>query len=151
MFVDDKLVDSLFISKDLKGVVTTKVLVSGSGVGATRDEAIENAKANMKRLQTILITGSLPFKLKIEKLDSISSVVGERLLKNILFTALIAFLAVSLFVFLRYRNIKIALPMIFTVLSEIIIILIFHNKRVSESLKNNEYAFNIFLDNFSDN
>ncbi|OYT41620.1 preprotein translocase subunit SecD [Candidatus Pacearchaeota archaeon ex4484_26] len=123
LFVDDKLVDSLFISKDLKGVVTTKVLVSGSGVGATRDEAIENAKANMKRLQTILITGSLPFKLKIEKLDSISSVVGERLLKNILFTALIAFLAVSLFVFLRYRNIKIALPMIFTVLSEIIIIL----------------------------
>lgn len=123
LYIDDKLVDSLLISENLKGVVTTKISVSGSGFGTTRDEAIENAQLNMKRLQTILITGSLPFKVKIEKLDSISSGIGEQLSRNILITALIAFLAVSLFVYIRYRNLKIVMPIILTMLGEVIIIL----------------------------
>ena len=123
LYVDDKLVDSLYISKNLKGLVTTTISVSGSGTGTTREEAIENTMESMNRLQTILITGSLPFKLKIEKLDTISNVVGEKLTKNILFTAFIAFLAVSLFIFIRYRNIKIVIPIILTIVSEVIIIL----------------------------
>ncbi|MBU2496830.1 MAG: protein translocase subunit SecD, partial [Nanoarchaeota archaeon] len=121
--VDDKLVDSLYISEGLKGLVTTQVSVSGSGEGATREEAIENTLANMNRLQTILITGSLPFKLEIEKLDTISSAFGEKLTKNILITALVAFLAISLFIFIRYRTMKIVLPILITLVSEIIIIL----------------------------
>lgn len=123
LFVDDRLVDSLLISENLKGLVTTQISISGSGAGLTREEAVEDAQLNMNRLQTILITGSLPFKLNIEKLDSISSVVGDQLSRNILMTALLAFLAVSLFIFFRYRSIKIVLPIIFTIVSEVIIIL----------------------------
>ena len=123
LFVDDIFVDSLLISENLKGLVTAQITVSGSGSGLTREGAIDDAQLNMNRLQTILITGSLPFKLSIEKLDSISSVIGEKLTRNIVVTAIIAFLAVSLFIFLRYRNIKIVLPIILTVISEVVIIL----------------------------
>jgi len=34
----------------------------------------------MKKLQTVLITGSLPVKLNIEKIDTISPVLGDEFL-----------------------------------------------------------------------
>ena len=123
LFIDDTLVDSLLISENLKGLFTTRITVSGSGRGTTREAALEDAQISMNRLQTVLITGSLPFKLKIEKLDSISSIVGEKLFGNILTTLFAVFLAVSLFIFIRYRNLKIVLPVIFTIFSEVVLIL----------------------------
>ena len=42
-------------------------------------------KVNMHKLQTILITGSLPYKLEIVKLDSISPVLGKEFTKNIIY------------------------------------------------------------------
>ena len=80
--------DSLFISEDLKGRVTTQVQIQGSGFGATRKEAIEDAEQNMLKLQTVLITGSLPYKLKIVKLDTISPLLGERFLYSIFLAGL---------------------------------------------------------------
>jgi preprotein translocase subunit SecD len=38
----------------------------------------------MKKLQTIMITGSLPFKLEIVKIDKISPLLGEHFVKAIL-------------------------------------------------------------------
>ncbi|MEK6848598.1 MAG: hypothetical protein AABX65_03115, partial [Nanoarchaeota archaeon] len=52
LYVDDNLVDSLFISEDLKGRVTTNIAVSGSGSGKTQQDAIKNSQENMKKLQT---------------------------------------------------------------------------------------------------
>src|SRR3989344_149780 len=71
LYLDDVLVDSLFISEDLKGRETTQIQIQGSGFGATRQEALDDAKKNMQKLQTILITGSLPYKLEILKIDKI--------------------------------------------------------------------------------
>lgn len=123
LYLDDKLVDSLWISIDLKGQETTQVAISGSGFGVSRQEAYENAEKNMKKLQTILITGSLPIKLKIEKLDSVSALLGREILRNVTITSLLIILAVSLLIFIRYRKISFALPVILTMLSEIVIIL----------------------------
>ncbi|MBU2053016.1 MAG: PDZ domain-containing protein, partial [Nanoarchaeota archaeon] len=83
LFLDDKLVNSLLISEGLQGRVTTQIAISGSGSGATKDEAITNAEQEMKQLQTILITGSLPFKLEIVKLDTISPLLGKEFIRLI--------------------------------------------------------------------
>lgn len=123
LYLDDNLVDSLLISVDLKGQETTQIAISGPGFGKTRQEAYENALANMKKLQTILLTGSLPIKLEIDKLDTVSPILGKEILRNILLTAIIAILAVSFIVFIRYRKISFSLPIIATMLSELIIIL----------------------------
>jgi len=123
LYLDEKLTDSLFIGKDLKGSETTQISISGSGTGATREEAYENALKEMKQLQTVLITGSLPFKLQIEKLDTISPLLGEEFINTILIAGLASILAVGLIIFLRYRKIKLSLAVLLTSLSEVIIIL----------------------------
>lgn len=123
LFLDDQLVDSLLISESLKGRVTTQIAISGSGTGATRDEAIENAQEQMHHLQTILITGSLPYQLEIVKLDAISPVFGQEFTKYLFVAGAAALFAVVLIIFLRYRNFKFSAALLLTSLSEIIIIL----------------------------
>ncbi len=77
----------------------------------------------MKGLQTILITGSLPVKLNVVKTDAISPSLGKEFVKNSFFIGFLAVLSVSLIVFLRYRKFEIILPMMITLISEVIIIL----------------------------
>src|SRR3989344_2527450 len=123
LYVDDKLVDTLLISKDLQGRVTTQISISGSGFGETQEDAYSIAKENMNKLQTILITGSLPYKLEIVKLDAISPVLGEQFIKIILLAGLGALLAVAIVIFVRYRKFKESIALLLTSFSEIIIIL----------------------------
>ncbi|HII15059.1 MAG TPA: PDZ domain-containing protein [Nanoarchaeota archaeon] len=122
-YLDDKMVDSLQIGADLKGSETTQIAISGSGVAQDRNDAITAAEENMKKLQTILITGSLPFDLEIVKLDTISPVMGKEFVKNSFIVVLVALAGVVLVIFVRYRSLKILWPVIVTVASEIIIIL----------------------------
>ena len=77
----------------------------------------------MHKLQTILITGSLPYKLEIVKLDTISPVLGKQFIKSILLAALVALLAVSIIIFIRYKTFKSSMALLFTSISEIVIIL----------------------------
>jgi len=123
LYLDDSLMDSLSISKDLKGRVTTQISIQGSGSGNDKSAAIKDAEANMKKLQTILITGSLPYKLEIVKLDTISPVLGKEFLNNLLKLGLIVFGLISLILFIRYRRIKITLAVILTMFSEMFITL----------------------------
>ena len=122
-YLDSKLVDSLNIMSDLKGKATTQIAISGPGIGATRDEAVNTAIANMNKLQTILITGSLPYKLNIIKMDTISPVLGEAFLKNTLIIFLLSIIGVAVIIFIKYRNIKISGSIIFIMFSEIFITL----------------------------
>jgi len=124
LYLDDQLVDSLQIDASLKGKTdATSISIRGPGTGTTQQEAFNNAKANMLKLQTVLITGSLPFKLQIVKLDSISPLLGKEFVNNILLAALGAGLAVALIIFIRYRRLVYSLPILFTVGAEILIIL----------------------------
>ncbi len=118
LYLDDNLVDSLLISEDLKGRETTQISVSGSGSGGSRQEAIQSAKESMNKLQTILITGSLPFKLEIVKLDTISPVLGKQFTRNLMLLGAIVFVIVSVILFVKYRKIKITLTVILTMFSE---------------------------------
>jgi len=123
LYLDDVLVDSLLISEGLKGRVTSQISISGSGSGATRDDAYSTSEAEMNQLQTVLITGSFPYQLEIVKLDTVSPLLGKEFGKTILIAGALALLAASLVVFIRYRNIKSALALILISFSEVIIIL----------------------------
>lgn len=122
-YLDDVKVDQLNIAASLKGKSETNIQISGSGIGATQEEAVYTALNNMKRLQTVLITGSLPVKLNIVKIDIVSPILGVEFVKNSLFIGLLALISVSALIFLRYRKIEVALPMIFISVSELIILL----------------------------
>ena len=123
LYLDDTLVDSLFISEGLKGRVTTQIAISGSGSGATQYDAYEAAEESMHKLQTILITGSLPYKLEIVKLDTISPVLGKEFIRAIFMAGLVAILAVSLIIFFRYKKFKSSIALVITSISEVVIIL----------------------------
>lgn len=123
LYLDDKLTDSLLISEGLKGRVTTQIAISGSGKGATEEAAYAEAKVQMKQLQTILMTGSLPYKLEIIKLDTVSPTLGSSFTKTIMIAGIAAILAISVIILIRYRNLKISLTLILSTVSEVIILL----------------------------
>lgn len=122
-YIDDVLITSLFISKNLKGRDTTQISIQGSGQGPDQASAFEDAQYSMRQTQTILMTGSLPYKLDIEKLDTISPIIGQKFNNLILLVGLFAFLAVGTIIFVRYRTFKASLALLFTSSSEILIIL----------------------------
>jgi len=123
LYLDDNKVDELNIGADLKGQATTQISISGSGVGANQQQAILDSLQNMKRLQTILITGSLPVKLNIVKTDAISPVLGEEFVNNAILMSMLAILSVAIVIGLRYWKLLIAIPILITMLSEVIILL----------------------------
>ena len=123
LYLDDILTDSLLISADLKGRPTTQISISGPGFGITQQDAYDNAEKNMLKLQTVLITGSLPFKLEVVKLDSISPLLGKEFFNNILLIIIAAILSVSLIIFLRYRQLSLTIPVVITIVSELILTL----------------------------
>ncbi len=123
LYLDDVLVDELNIGEGLKGRAETEIAISGSGVGATQQEAVYDSLDNMKKLQTVLITGSLPVKLNILKTDAISAIFGEEFISNALLVGLVAILGVALVVLIRYRTFKVALPILFTSFTEVMVLL----------------------------
>jgi preprotein translocase subunit SecD len=122
LYLDDSLMDSLLISEGLKGRVTTQIQISGSGVGATKSDAYDAAQQSMKSLQTILITGSLPFKLKIVKLDTISPTLGSNFVKYLFIAGVVALSLVAITIFIKYKT-KAAIAPLIVCTSEIIITL----------------------------
>ncbi len=116
-YLDGKLMDSLQISAGLKGKVVTTPSITG--YGKTQEDAINN----MRRLQAILSSGSLPVSIHIVSMDEISPKLGYKFLKQSAIAGLIAFTVVSLMILIRYRDPKVVLPVLVSSLSEIIITL----------------------------
>jgi preprotein translocase subunit SecD len=123
LYLDNAQVDELRIGADLKGRAVTDIEISGSGAGTTQQEAMLTTLKNMKRLQTILITGSLPIQLNIVNINTISPVLGEEFVRSTLLIAVVAILAVGMVIYIRYRRFIINFPIMFTSVSEIIMLL----------------------------
>jgi preprotein translocase subunit SecD len=123
LYLDNDLVRTLNIAADLKGHAATDIVISGSGAGISQDEAITNALQDMKVLQTVLITGSLPVKLEIAKIDSISPILGTKFIANALLVGVISALAVTVILGIVYRKPRIIIPIILTSLFEVLITL----------------------------
>jgi preprotein translocase subunit SecD len=122
LYLDDKFYSNLSISSDLKGNPTTQILITGSGTGPTKDDAINAANEEMKKLKTILMTGSLPFKLEIVELQTVSPTLGQNFMKYIFIAGIVALILVAIIIFIRYRLKSSIFPLIICT-SEIIITL----------------------------
>lgn len=123
LFLDDQEVDRLNIAEDLKGRAVTDISITGSGDGVSEQAAVASALENMRKLQTVLITGSLPTKLEVARIDSISPVLGVQFLENALLMAVAAILAVVGVLMIAYRKVRIAIPIMITCLSELFLVL----------------------------
>ncbi|MGV8086578.1 MAG: hypothetical protein ACP5N1_03020 [Candidatus Woesearchaeota archaeon] len=123
LYLDNELVDSLKIGESLKGRAETDISISGSGAGITQQDAMNDASNNMKRLQTILVTGSLPVKLIIEDSSNVSPLLGSEFIQNTLFVGFIAMILVILTIMIRYRRLVVSIPVAITLISEVIILL----------------------------
>lgn len=123
LYLDNEKVDSLKIGESLKGRAETEISISGSGTGTTQQDAMIDASNNMKRLQTILVTGSLPVKLIIEDSSNVSPLLGNEFIQNTLFVGFIAMLLVIVTIMIRYRKLIVSIPVAITLISEVIILL----------------------------
>ena len=123
LFLDNKKVDQLNVASDLKGRSVKDIAISGGGAGPTEYEAQVNTLSEMKRLQTILITGSLPVKLNVVKTDNISPKLGAEFIKNAILLAILAIFAVAVVLLIRYRHLTVAVAMVVTSLSEMLLLL----------------------------
>ncbi len=123
LYLDGQLMNSLQIGASLRGRAETTIQISGAGVGVSREQAVLNALEEMHQLQAILETGSLPVKLDVVKIDSLSPVLGREFLRNALMTGLIALVAVGALIFIRYRTWKVAVPAVVASLCEVVLLL----------------------------
>ncbi|MBW6451229.1 MAG: hypothetical protein K0B02_00680 [DPANN group archaeon] len=117
LYLDGIITDSLKISESLRGSIQSTITISGPG--DNREDAVNR----MKMLQSILESGALPTKISIEKIDTISPTLGAEFLKTAILSIIFAIIAVSVLIFVRYHDFRIAIPIFFTSISEVIIIL----------------------------
>jgi len=116
LYLDDQLIPdgSLMLPSSIQGEVLTKASIVG-----TRTTKLE-AQNEMRRMQAILQSRSIPFKLDIVRVESLSSVKGREFADNIFTVFLFSILLVIIVISIRYRNVKIALPIILIVITEIV-------------------------------
>lgn len=117
LYLDDKLIDDLNIAAELKGKIETEVMVTGGA------NSLDQASKTKSQLQSILRSGALPASIKIVQMDTISPTLGMGFLKSAILAGGMAILVVSSIVFIRYRKIKLSVPMIIVSMSEVLIIL----------------------------
>ncbi|MBI4017356.1 MAG: hypothetical protein HY366_00210 [Candidatus Aenigmarchaeota archaeon] len=117
LYLDRILVSDLNIACSLRGEVVNSVQITG---GSSTEEG---ARQEMRQLQTVLKSGSLPVPLETVRVDTVSPTLGRAFLSSVTVAGLVAFVGVVSIVYLRYRRLDIVMPMLFIALSEIIIIL----------------------------
>ena len=117
-YLDNQLVSSPEISADVaNGVPQTDVQVTGSN--STKDAAMSEAKS----LQAILQSGSLPVQVSIAGIQGISADLGDQFKNGALMAGVLALIVVALIIFVRYKRPILVIPIIFTSIAELIIIL----------------------------
>ena len=89
------------------------------GSASTREAAIQRRGD----LEILLQSGSLSVSVKSISKETISPLLGENFLQDAAVIGLVALLVVAIVLFIRYRILKLTLPIVFIGLSEVIITL----------------------------
>ncbi|OEC86140.1 MMPL family transporter, partial [Methanobacterium sp. A39] len=117
-YLDNQLISSPEIGADVaNGVPTTDVQITGSN--STKDAAVNEAKG----IQAVLQSGSLPVSVSIAGIQGISADLGDQFRTGALMAGLLALIVVALIVFVRYKRPILVLPIVFTSVAELVIIL----------------------------
>ncbi|MDR2623615.1 MAG: preprotein translocase subunit SecD [Methanobrevibacter sp.] len=93
--------------------------VQVQGTANTHEEAVTKAK----ELQTILKSGSIPVKVKVIGSNTISPELGEKFLWGAIIAGLLAIVAISIVIFIRYKRPFLAIPIVITSVSEVLIVM----------------------------
>lgn len=117
LYLDGNEIENLGISSDLAGKAYTTPAITGGG--KDKEEAIQEKL----KLQSILKSGALPVGLNVIRADDISPSLGREFLNDAFKIVLVAVIAVAFVIYLRYRKIKILIPMMIWSLSELILTL----------------------------
>ncbi len=104
----------------VENISNAKIFSSLSITGGA--PSMEEANQELKQLQILLETGSLPIGIKSISKETISPLLGKEFLSTTLLIGLASLAMVALVIFVRYRKIKLVLPILLTGLSEIVII-----------------------------
>ncbi len=117
LYLNNKQISSLQISDNLKGAAQQNILITGSG------SSYNQAYNQMKTLQAVLESGSLPTPIKLISVNAVSSSNGQQFINQIYILLAGAFIAVAIVVFVRYNwNYKVASLILITSLAEIFIV-----------------------------
>lgn len=118
MYLDDQLITSPELNPGLaNGQPSTTVEISGGE--QTKEEAVKEAKS----IQTLLQSGSLPVKVKIVGVSSVSAELGDQFINGALIAGFLALLVISAIIILKYRQIILVIPILLTSIAELILIL----------------------------
>lgn len=118
MFLDDKLISSPQLDAGLaNGVGTTDIEVSGG------EASKEEAQRQATEIHTVLESGALPVKLSISGVNSVSAELGSQFETGSLIAGFLALLAIVAIISFKYKSPSLVVPIIFTSLSELVLIL----------------------------
>jgi preprotein translocase subunit SecD len=117
LYLDENLITALSISSELKGQAYTTPAITG--FRQTRDDAIKEQQL----LKSILQSGALPTSLEITRVDQISPALGNEFIQATMLAAIAAAIAVSIVLYIRYRNFKILIPNILWSFFEVVLTL----------------------------
>lgn len=117
LYLNNKQISSLQIADNLRGIAQQNILITGSGT------SYNQAYNQMKTLQAVLESGSLPTPIKLISVNAVSSSSGQQFINQIYILLAGAFIAVAIVVFIRYNfNYKVASLILMTSLAEIFIV-----------------------------
>lgn len=114
------LVNSAPIGDSLREELIRGQVVKALVLELGRDE---RDREEAKRVEVILRSGALPIKVNVVGSYGISATLGEGFARNAVLAGILAFIGVTLVIFLRYREPRVVLPILITGFSEIVIIL----------------------------
>ena len=118
MYLDGNLVSSPEIGADLaNGVPSTDVQVSGT------EQSAAAAQQQAKSIEVVLESGALPVSVSIVGIDSVSAELGSQFKTGALIAGILALLVIAVIVFIRYRTPILVIPIMFTSIAELILIL----------------------------
>ena len=104
------------LQQELAAGQTVRSLILETGAG-------EEGRKEARRIEAILRSGALPIKVSVVGSHGISATLGEDFAENAVLAGILAFVGVSAFIYFRYKNPVVVLPILVTCFSEIVIIL----------------------------
>lgn len=117
LYVDGQQRSSLNMGSVFKQQVITQPSINGGGDSAS------DARAQMKELQAILQSGSLPSPINIDSVSTISSSLGGQFMSAAVLSIVASLVAVGGLIYLRYGNPRLVVPIVITGSSEVFILL----------------------------
>ncbi len=121
-YLDGEEITSLNVAASFKYQKISNPQITVSESGINEEEAIRNTKKEMRFLQAILSTQSLPSDLEVVQSYSISSSRGDVLLENAIYVGIAALLLVSSIVAIRYRTLPVFFGIVIALVTEIFIV-----------------------------